>query len=215
MYRMHKKAEASTSETVLPKDCFVEKTKSWLWAIVVIVVGCVVYAIVTSSGQEPVYSSASQSFPQDGQFQNVALRRCPYCTGFLDAQGRCNVPECPIPARRDGGKISNLQGIPVRRVLIKELALEVSALEGKGSVIIHAIYGGGRGEKAGLRAGDRICRFNGRKVKDVKQFQSVVARAKPESDVKIQVFRGSKKIKSVVRIGESQMEGVTIPNTLG
>lgn len=214
MYRMHKKAEARTSETVLPEDCFVEKTKSWLWVIVVIVVGCVVYAIVTSSGQEPVYSSASQSFPQGGQFQNVALGRCPYCTGFLDARRRCNFPECPIYSP-NGGKISNLQGIPVRQVLIKELALEVSALEGKGSVIIHAIYSGGRGEKAGLRAGDRICRFNGRKVKDVKQFQSVVARAKPESDVKIQVFRGSKKIKSVVRIGEGRMEGVTIPNTLG
>lgn len=214
MYRMHKKAEARTSETVLPEDCFVEKTKSWLWVIVVIVVGCVVYAIVTSSGQEPVYSSASQSFSQGGQFQNVALGRCPYCTGFLDARRRCNFPECPIYSP-SGGEISNLQGIPVRQVLIKELALEVSALEGKGSVIIHAIYSGGRGEKAGLRAGDRICRFNGRKVKDVKQFQSVVARAKPESDVKIQVFRGSKKIKSVVRIGEGRMEGVNIPNTLG
>jgi len=214
MYRMHKKAEAGTSETVLPRDCFVEKTKSWFWAIVIIIVGCIVYAIVTSSGQEPVYSSASQPLPQGGQFQNAAVARCPYCTGFLDAQGRCNVRDCPIYSP-NWGKISNLQGIPVRQVLIKELALEVSALEGKGSVIIHAIYGGGRGEKAGLRAGDRICRFNGRKVKDVKQFQSVVARARPKSDIKIQVFRGSKKIKSVVRIGEGQMKGVTIPNTLG
>ncbi len=214
MYRMPKKAEAGTSETVPPRDCFVEKTKSWLWAIVVIVVGCIVYAIVTSSGQEPVYSSASQPLPQGGQFQNAALTRCPYCTGFLDAQGRCNVSDCPIYSL-NRGKISNLQSIPVRQVLIKELALEVSAMEGKGSVVIHSVYGGGRGEKAGLRAGDRICRFNGRKVKDVKQFQSVVGRARPESDIKIQVIRNEKEIESVVRIGEGQMEGVTIPNTLG
>jgi len=100
-------------------------------------------------------------------------------------------------------------------MLIKELALEVSAMEGKGSVIIHSVYGGGRGEKAGLRAGDRIYRFNGRKVKDVKQFRSVVGRARPESDIKIQVIRNEKEIKSVVRIGEGQMKGVTIPNTLG
>ncbi len=66
-----------------------------------------------------------------------------------------------------------------------------------------------------MRAGDRICRFNGRKVKDVKQFRSVVARARPESDIKIQVIRNEKEIKSVVRIGRGQMEGVTIPNTPG
>ena len=214
MFRMHKKAEPGTSETVSPRDCFVEKTKSWFWGIVIIIVGCIVYAIVTSSGREPVYSSASQPLPQGGQFQNAALANCPYCPGFLDAQGRCNVSDCPIYSL-NWGKISNLQDIPVRPMLIKELALEVSAMEGKGSVVIHSVYGGGRGEKAGLRAGDRICRFNGRKVKDVKQFRSVVARARPESDIKIQVIRNKKEIKSVVRIGEGQMEGVTIPNTLG
>ncbi len=214
MYRMHKKAEAGISETVSPGDCFVEKTKSWFWAIVIIIVGCIVYAIVTSSGREPVYSSANQPLSQGGQFQNAALAYCPYCTGFLDAQGRCNVRDCPIYSP-NWGKILNFQNIPVRPMLIKELALEVSALEGKGSVVIHAIYGGGRGEKAGLRSGDRISRFNGRKVKNVKQFQSVVGRARPESDIKIQVIRNENKIKSVVRIGEGQMKGVTIPNTPG
>ncbi|NIP54526.1 MAG: PDZ domain-containing protein, partial [candidate division Zixibacteria bacterium] len=45
---------------------------------------------------------------------------------------------------------------------IKELALEAGASQGRGSVIIQSVYVGGNAEKAGLRVGDRIVRFNGR-----------------------------------------------------
>ena len=213
MYRIRKESP-SPGETISPKDCFVEKAKNWLWIIAIIIVAATVYAIVTSSAQEPVYSSTGGSLPQGGQFQNATLKRCLYCPGFLNAQGRCNVRECPVYSP-NWSKPLNWQGIPVKQVLIKELALEVSASEGKGSVIIHSVYGGGNAEKAGLQTGDRICRFNGRKVKSVKQFKSIVARAKPESNVRIQVIRNGEKIKSSVCIGEGEMEGVTLPKTRG
>jgi S1-C subfamily serine protease len=100
-------------------------------------------------------------------------------------------------------------------LLIKELALEVGASQGKGSVIIQSVYVGGNAEEAGLRVGDRIVRFNGRNIKNVKQFESTVARAKPEANVKIQVIRDNKKIESIVIIGEGEMEGVTLPATRG
>ena len=93
-------------------------------------------------------------------------------------------------------------GIPVKQVLLRELAIEVGASAGRSSVIIHSVYTGGNGERAGLRVGDRILQFNGRKVKNVKRFQSIVARAKPESAIKIQTIRNGRKIKSVVMIGE-------------
>ncbi len=192
-------------------DCFVERTKNWLWTIIIFVFGAIVYAIVTSSGQEPVYSAAGRPFPQGGQFQNTALTRCPYCPGFLDAKGRCNVLECPIYSPNWGKTSTSPRSIPVRRVLIKELALEVGASQGKGSVIIQSVYVGGNAEKVGLRVGDRIVRFNGRNIKNVKQFKSTVTRAKPEANVKIQVIRNKKKIKSVVMVGEGEMEGVTVP----
>ena len=206
MYRMYKKAEGRTGETILPKDCFANKVTNWLWIVGVIIFGAIVYAIVTSRRHELVYSSRPRPLPQDGQLQNVALTRCPYCPGFLDAQGRCNVPECPIYSP-SWPKSSNWQDIPVRQVLIKELALEVGASEGKGSVVIHSVYGGGNGEKAGLQVADRVSRFNGRRVKNVKQFRSIVARAKPESDIEIEIIRNQKKIKSVVRIGEGKWRG--------
>jgi serine protease Do len=101
--------------------------------------------------------------------------------------------------------------MPVRRVLIKELALEVGASQGKGSVIIQSVYPGGNAEKAGLQVGDKLMRFNGRKVKNVKQFESIVARAIPESYVQIKLFRDNEKIKTTTMIGEGEMEGVTVP----
>ena len=101
----------------------------------------------------------------------------------------------------------------MKKVLIRELASEVAATQGKSSVIIQSIYIGGNAEKAGLKAGDKIVRFNGRKVKSVKQFQSVVARAAPESTVNIKVIRDGEKVKATVFVGEGEMEGATPPPT--
>jgi len=220
MYHTHKRSGTGVGEKITPMDCFVERTKNWLWTIIIFVFGAIVYAIVTSSGQEPVYSAAGRPFPQGGQFQNTALTRCPYCPGFLDSQGRCNVRECPMyspnwPKSSTTPRSISVRGIPVKHLLIKELALEVGASQGKGSVIIQSVYVGGNAEKAGLRVGDRIVRFNGRNIKNVKQFKSTVTRAKPEANVKIQVIRNKKKIKSIVMIGEGEMEGVTVPTTQG
>lgn len=214
MYHAHKRSGMGVGEKITPMDCFVERTKNWLWTIIIFVFGAIVYAIVTSSGQEPVYSATGRPFPQGGQFQNTALTRCPYCPGFLDAKGRCNVLECPIYSP-NWGQASKSQGIPVREVLIKELAMEVSASEGRKSVVICSVYSGGNAEKAGLRVGDRIVRFNGRNIINVKQFKLTVTRAKPETNVKIQVIRNKKKIKSIVIIGEGEMEGVILPTTQG
>ena len=210
MYHAHKNSGTGIGEKITQTDCFVEKTRSWFWTIIILVLGSVVYTIVTSFAKEPVYSTTRQSFPQGGQFQTIALTQCPYCPGFLDSEGRCNVRECPIYSP-NWGKPATSNDIPVRTVLIKELALEVGASQGKGSVIIQSVYPGGNAEKAGLQVGDRILRFNGRKVKGVKQFQSVVTRAKPESQVKIKIVRDNGKIKTTAMIGEGEMEGVTVP----
>ncbi len=211
MYHGHKKSGTSAGEEMIPADCFVERTRSWLWTIIIFVFGIIIYGIVTSSGQGPAYSAIGQSFPQGGQLQNTALTQCPYCPGFLGANRRCNVPGCPIYSPNWGKTSTAARGIPVKRVLTKGLALEVGASQGKGSVIIQSVYPGGNAEKAGLQAGDKIVRFNGRKIKNVKHFQSVVARTKPELNVKVKVVRNGTKVKAVVMIGEGEMEGVIVP----
>jgi len=148
---------------------------------------------------------------QNLQARNAAATKCSKCAGgILDAQGRCNQKGCPLYSP-DWGRPSSAEGIPVKKVLIRELASEVAATQGKSSVIIQSIYIGGNAEKAGLKAGDRIIRFNGRNIKSVKHFQSVVARAAPESTVKIKVIRNGEKVKSTVFVGEGEMEGATPP----
>ncbi|MBW8035968.1 MAG: PDZ domain-containing protein [Planctomycetes bacterium] len=210
MPHTHKKSGKRDPETIAPMDCFIESTKRWFWIIIVVMFGAVIYSIVISIGQKAADSTAAASVPQGGQFQTAALTTCPYCPGFLDSQGRCNVRDCPIYSPAWGKpQISN--DIPVRIVLIKELALEVGATQGKGSVIIQAVYAGGNAEKAGLRTGDKISRFNGRKVSSVKQFQSVVVRARPELPVEIKVIRNNAKITTNAIIGEGEMAGVTLP----
>lgn len=210
MYHTQKKSSANAANKKIQTDCFVEKTRNWFWVIIILLFGSIVYAVVKSSVQEPVHSTTGQLSLQGGQFQTIALTQCPYCPGFLDSQGRCNVRECPLysPNR---GKTSTSASVPIRRILIKELALEVGASQGKGSVIIQSVYVGGNAEKAGLRIGDKIVRFNGRKVKDVNQFRSVVTRAKPESKVTVKVIRDGEELKEFVMIGEGEMEGVTVP----
>lgn len=214
MYRASKNFGSKSGETISLASCFVERTKNWLWIIVVLVFGSIVYAIVTASAPEFPYSGAGAPYQQMGQFQNVALARCPYCSGFLDSNGRCNVPGCTIYSA-GWGRSPSPTAVPVRKVLVKELAMEVSASQGKNSVVICSVYGGGNAEKAGLRVGDRIVRFNGRSIGGVRQFTSTAARARPEANVKIQVMRNGQKTSCVVMIGEGEMEGVIIPITRG
>jgi len=210
MYHTQKKAAVNAGNKTIQTGCFVKKTRNWFWIIIILLFGSIVYAVVTSSAQEPVYLTTGQSFLQGGQFQTIALTQCPYCPGFLDSQGRCNVRECPLYSP-NWGKTSTSESVPVRRILIKELSLEVGASQGKGSVIIQSVYVGGNAEKAGLQIGDKIIRFNGRKVKDVKKFQYIVSRAKPESNVAVKIIRNGEKVKKFVMIGEGEMEGVTVP----
>lgn len=210
MCSMDKKNQVSASQTVFPNDCYAQKVKAWIWLLVIVVIGAMICTIVAFPSQKPVESSSNPTASPSIQVQNVASVPCPYCPGFLDNQGRCNIFQCPVYGP-NWGKSSSRQRSSLGQILIKELALEVKPSDSTGGVDIHAIYIGGNGEKAGLRAGDRIFRFNGRRVKDVEQFQSLVAQAKPETNVRTQVIRNKKKIKMTVMIGEGEMEGVTIP----
>jgi len=214
MYRANRNYGANSGETISQAGCFVEKTMNWLWIIAIFVFGSIIYAIVTALAPEPAYPGTGGQYQQVGQFLNVALSRCPYCTGFLDSNGKCNVPKCPIYSP-NWGKLSSPAGLPVKKVLVRELAMEVGASQGKNSVVISSVYGAGNAEKAGLRVGDRIVRFNGRSIKNVRQFTSTVARARPEANVKIHVMRNGQKTSCVVMVGEGEMEGVTIPTTQG
>lgn len=52
MYQAHRKTKTAT-EGVLPADCFVEKTKTWSGTLIILLVGAIVYAVVTSIEHNP------------------------------------------------------------------------------------------------------------------------------------------------------------------
>jgi len=209
MYHRHNKNHPDVRQETLPGDCFLENTQNQLWILAIVIVISVVYAIASFSAGDAVDFATQPAVSESIRIQSVALTRCPYCPGFLDSRGTCNIRDCPLYSANWGK--AQAAGIPVKQVLIKPLALEAAALQGKSSVIVHAVYAGGRAQRAGLQIGDSIQRFNGHKVKNLKHFKSIVARARPESDVKINIIRNGQKIKSTIRIGEGEMEGVTIP----
>ncbi len=90
-------------------------------------------------------------------------------------------------------------------VRIQEVTADIAKsldLEKEEGVLISMVNVGEPAEKGGLKAGDVILEFNGKKIKDVKSLQRSVAESAVESKATVKVWR-NKKIKSfTVKLGE-------------
>lgn len=90
-------------------------------------------------------------------------------------------------------------------VRIQEITPDIAkslGLKNEEGVLISMVNPGEPAEKGGLKAGDVILEFNGKKIKDVKSLQRTVADSAVESKAKVKVWR-NKKIKSfTVKLGE-------------
>jgi serine protease Do len=69
-------------------------------------------------------------------------------------------------------------------------------------VLVGDVTKGGPGEKAGLKQGDIIVRFDGKDVADSHRLRSAVAASKPGAKVPVEVFRSGKRQTITVEIGE-------------
>lgn len=213
-YTAYKKLGTKPEESAVPEDCYAKRAKIWLWLLGILVSGVSVYALVVFSGQDHTVVPVSGPSPAGGgiHVQPVALAQCPYCPGYLDAQGRCNVRGCPVYSP-DWGATPVALNTGLEPVRIKELALEVLEKRSSRGVVIHTVYVGGNADKAGLREGDLISKFNGHRVRTVEDLQMSVVRAKPEAMVKVRIIRNGRRLDSnlSVMIGEGEMEGAAVP----
>ncbi len=143
---------------------------------------------------------------------------CPKC-GWqgnrlaLDEIGNCVCPTCGYCAfkknARTAAGVDALASASPNLTLVRPIGIEVK--DQLGGVIACAVYGNSWAEKAGMKQGDIIVRFNHEDVVYVNQFQDLVAKAPPEKRVPTTVLRKGKKIKFDVWVGEGELEGVVIP----
>ncbi len=89
-------------------------------------------------------------------------------------------------------------------VFIQDLTPGLAAsfrYDGRTGVLIGDVTEGGPAEKAGLRAGDIIVRFNGDTVRSSVDLRNTVAETAPGTKVKVNVFRQGKRLEIDVQLG--------------
>ncbi|MGQ9705438.1 MAG: DegQ family serine endoprotease [bacterium] len=89
--------------------------------------------------------------------------------------------------------------------LTAEIAKEFNIPRDKG-VLVADVVSGGPADKAGLKRGDCIVKYNGESVEDVNKLRMVVSKTKPGTNAEVEIYRGSKLIKLTVKIGELPAE---------
>jgi serine protease Do len=97
-------------------------------------------------------------------------------------------------------------GVSIQNVT-RELA-EQFGLSGNRGALISQVNSDSPAEKAGLKAGDVIVRFNGRGVADTSQLRNFVAASKPGSKASIVVVRNGREESVTVTIGKMLPETV-------
>jgi len=100
-------------------------------------------------------------------------------------------------------------------VRIQEVTPDIAkslGLKNEDGVLISMVNPGEPAEKGGLKSGDVILEFNGKKIKDVKSLQRTVADSSVESKADVKVWR-DKKIKTfTVKLGELEKFNETAEN---
>ena len=92
-------------------------------------------------------------------------------------------------------------------VRIQEVTPDIAkslGLKNEEGVLISMVNPGEPAEKAGLKSGDVILEFNGKKIKDVKSLQVSVAESAVESKAEVKVWRNKKAKKFIVKLGERE-----------
>ncbi|MBI3015753.1 MAG: DegQ family serine endoprotease [Candidatus Tectomicrobia bacterium] len=106
-----------------------------------------------------------------------------------------------LPQLRESGKVKRgWLGVSIQSVN-EELASSFGMGAPRGALVT-SVMEGEPADKAGVKRGDIIVRFNGKEVKDVRELQRVVAGTPIGSTVDLAVFRDGKEVRLTVRLTE-------------
>jgi membrane-associated protease RseP (regulator of RpoE activity) len=91
-------------------------------------------------------------------------------------------------------------------VLIKQMGMEVIEVSG-GKVKVTGVMGKSWADKAGLKPGDVLLRFDNKPITSLEEFKTMTLKAPPEKDYLVKYLRDGNSKKTMVTIGEGEMEG--------
>jgi serine protease Do len=116
-----------------------------------------------------------------------------------------NMIKTMLPTLIQGGQIvRGMLGVVIQDVT-DELAQQFHLAAGQGA-LISQVNKDSPAQKAGLKAGDVIVRFEGKKVRDTRQLRNLVAASAPGSRVKIDIVRNGKEETIIATIGKLPAE---------
>jgi serine protease Do len=97
-------------------------------------------------------------------------------------------------------------------VSIQDLTPELAAhFRVKEGVLIAQVFKGGPSEKAGIRQGDVVVEFGGKKVGKYRELQALVAGTQTGKDTEIKVIREGRERTLTINIGERNLESLKAP----
>jgi serine protease Do len=79
---------------------------------------------------------------------------------------------------------------------------------GSGGALVSQVIEGGPADKAGIKAGDIILKFNGEPVSGAAELKNLVGRVKPGSTAKLSVFRNKETVEITAHITERTKEAI-------
>jgi len=82
----------------------------------------------------------------------------------------------------------------------KEIA-EVENLDKPRGALVASVAEGSPSEKAGVKAGDIILEFDGKKIQEMKQLPAIVAKTKVGKKVNVKIWRNKKEIEKTIVLG--------------
>ena len=116
-----------------------------------------------------------------------------------------NMIKTMLPTLVKGGQITRgMLGVVIQDVS-DDLARQFHLADAKGT-LVSQVNKDSPAEKAGIRSGDVIVRFDGKEVQNTRQLRNLVAAAAPGSNVKVQVLRNGKEETLTVTIGRMTPE---------
>nr|ASQ41194.1 MamP-like magnetosome protein [Candidatus Magnetananas rongchenensis] len=139
---------------------------------------------------------------------------CLLCHKIIDG-----IPPKTLPGGGRGGRRvafnqTNVQSLGLKVQTVNAAIMQQFSLQNKDGVLILEVIPGSAGEKAGFVEGDEIIRVNNVRIETINNLVNELHRAKPGSDVKVNVYRGKRSRNLFIKVpAAGQMIAATAPMT--